>query len=74
MPGHEIIGEEEQSEIKKIFTDGNGVLFRHGFENKRKKSYKVYEFEKKFGLYFGSKFNLAVSSGTAALRVALAAL
>ena len=74
MPGHEIIGEEEQSEINKIFTEGSGVLFRHSFENKRNKSFKVLEFEKKFGLYFGSKYNLAVSSGTAALRVALASL
>ena len=73
MPGFEFINSKELDEIKKIFRNG-GVLFRHGFENIRKKSYKVLEFEKKFAKKFSSPYTLAVTSGTAALRVALASL
>ncbi len=74
MPGYEIIGQEEQFQLNEIFNKGNGVLFRHGFDNIRNNSYKVQDFEKAFAKYFKSNFTLAVSSGTAALRVALAAL
>ena len=72
MPGYELIGIEEKKEVNKIFKEG-GVLFRHGFDHLRK-SYKVLEFEKNFNSYMGSKYSLAVTSGTAALRVALASL
>lgn len=72
MPGYELIDKEEKKEINKIFQEG-GILFRHGFE-KLRKSYKVEEFEKKFSKYMNAKYALAVSSGTAALRVALASL
>ena len=70
MPGYELIDKEEERQVKSIFKNG-GVLFRHGFENLRNNSYKVQEFEKKFALEMKSKNALAVSSGTAALRVAL---
>ncbi len=73
MPGFEIINSSEQKEISTIFKKGKGVLFRHGFENLRNKSFKVEKFEKNFSNKFGSKYCLAVTSGTAALRVALAA-
>jgi len=74
MPGFELINKKDElREIKKIFNSG-GVLFRQGFENRRNKSYKVNEFENKFKKKFNTKFALAVSSGTAALRVALASL
>jgi len=73
MPGFEVIGKEELNEIIDIFDNG-GILFRHGFDQLRNNSYKVLEFEKNFSEYFKSKKALAVSSGTAALRVALAAL
>lgn len=72
MPGYELMGIEEKKEVNKIFKEG-GVLFRHGFDHLRK-SYKVLEFEKNFNNYMGSKYSLAVTSGTAALRVALASL
>ena len=72
MPGFEIIGKEEKRSIQNIFTKGSGILFRHGFEKLRKNSYQVQNFEKKFKEKFNSKYSLAVSSGTAALRVALA--
>ncbi len=74
MPGYELIGKEEQAEINKIFDEGSGVLFRHSFENIRKNSFKVKDFENKFAKKMGANYALAVSSGTAALRVALAVL
>ena len=74
MPGFETIDKTELNSIKKIFTNGGGVLFRHGFDALRSNSFQVNDFEKKFAKKFKSKYALAVSSGTAALRVALAAL
>lgn len=74
MPGFEVIGIEEKNSINKIFTKGGGVLFRHSFQNLRKNSYQVESFEKKFAKKFKANFSLAVTSGTAALRVALASI
>jgi 8-amino-3,8-dideoxy-alpha-D-manno-octulosonate transaminase len=73
MPGFEIIGKEEKLELNSIFKKGS-VLFRHGFDIKRKGSYKVKQFENNFKNKLGSKYSLAVTSGTSALRVALATL
>ena len=73
MPGFEVIGQEEQLEINEVFAKG-GILFRHGFENLRNKCFKVKEFESDFSKFLNTKNTLAVTSGTAALRVALAAL
>ncbi|MEN9286343.1 MAG: hypothetical protein RLZ29_1474 [Actinomycetota bacterium] len=73
MPGFEVIGAEEQAEINDIFARG-GVLFRHGFDALRNDCYKVREFESAFASYMKVPHALAVTSGTAALRVALAAL
>ena len=72
MPGFEIIDHKEKKELNKIFNNG-GVLFAHGFEKIRKNFY-VREFEKAFGRKFKSKYNLAVSSGTAAIKIGLKAL
>lgn len=74
MPGYEVIGEEERNELAKIFSHGGGILFRHGFEPLRQGSYMVQQFENDFSRFFGVQDALAVSSGTAALRVGLAAL
>tara|TARA_X000000368_G_C22999588_1_gene698329 strand:+ start:390 stop:1538 length:1149 start_codon:yes stop_codon:yes gene_type:complete len=74
MPGFETINQKELNQLKKIFTVGRGVLFRSGFDKLRGKSFQVSDFEKKFAKKFRSKYALAVSSGTAALRVALASL
>ena len=49
-------------------------FFRHGFENIRNNNYEVLNFEKKFSKYIGVRYALGVTSGTAALRVALAAI
>ena len=72
MPGFEIIDHKEKKELNKIFNNG-GVLFAHGFEKIRKNFY-VREFEKAFGRKLKSKYNLAVSSGTAAIKIGLKAL
>tara|TARA_Y100000748_G_C15478616_1_gene481853 strand:- start:321 stop:1466 length:1146 start_codon:yes stop_codon:yes gene_type:complete len=72
VPGFEIINQEEQREVDTVFRKGRGILFRHGFENLRNKSFKVEKFEKNFKDKFNLNFTLAVTSGTAALRVALA--
>ena len=73
MPGYEVIDQKEFEEVKKVFDKG-GILFRHGFDNMRSNSYKVKEFEEQFAQYFSVPHALAVTSGTAALRVALASL
>lgn len=68
-----MIGQEEFAEIKDVFNNG-GVLFRHGFDSIRNGTFKVKKFEDEFAKVMGSDHSLAVSSGTAALRIALAAL
>ncbi len=73
MPGYEVLGSEELEEVKDVFNSG-GVLFRHGFDEKRKGCYKVKAFESEFAKFLKCDYTLAVTSGTAALRVALAAL
>lgn len=73
MPGYELIGKEESDEVADIFANG-GVLFRHGFDNLRHGVYKVQAFERAFAERLEVPHALAVSSGTAAVRVALAAL
>jgi 8-amino-3,8-dideoxy-alpha-D-manno-octulosonate transaminase len=73
MPGYEVIGSEELAEVQDVFAQG-GVLFRHGFDGLRNNCYKVRQFEQEFANQMGVKYALAVTSGTAAIRVALAAL
>ncbi len=72
MPGFEIFGEEEKKEIMDVLD--TGVLFRYEFNEQRKGIFKVREFEEKFAKYCGSSQAQAVTSGTAALKVALTAL
>jgi 8-amino-3,8-dideoxy-alpha-D-manno-octulosonate transaminase len=67
------MGAEELAEVQSVFMQG-GVLFRHGFDALRGGCYKVKSFEQEFAKAMGTEFALAVTSGTAALRVALAAL
>lgn len=73
MPGFELIGKEELEQVTQVFENG-GVLFRQGFDQLRRGVYKVREFEAAFAQRMGVRDALAVTSGTAALRVALAAL
>lgn len=72
MPGFEWIDDKERAFVNRIFDEG-GVFFRHGFDNLRQ-TYFVKEFERSFKNYLGKGEATAVSSGTAALRTALAAL
>ncbi|MFZ5759410.1 MAG: DegT/DnrJ/EryC1/StrS family aminotransferase [Thermodesulfobacteriota bacterium] len=72
MPGFEVFGEEEKREIMEVLD--TGVLFRYEFPQQRKGIYKVRTFEERFAAYCGVKHAQAVTSGTAALKVALAAL
>lgn len=73
MPGYEVIGKEELNEVQDVFSNG-GILCRQGFENLRNGCTKVKDFEHEFAKNMGAKNALAVTSGTAALRVALASL
>jgi 8-amino-3,8-dideoxy-alpha-D-manno-octulosonate transaminase len=73
MPGFEVIDEKERQAVDRIFTHGNGILFAHGFDALREKFY-VREFETSFAKRMGAHYALAVSSGSAALVVALKAL
>ena len=67
FPDHPIIGKEEKKAVNDIFDEG-GVLFAHAFEKLRKK-FHIREFEKNSEKYFKVKHCLAVSSGTAALKI-----
>lgn len=73
MPGFEVIGEEERAAVNEVFDDG-GILFRHGFDTMRNGRYRVVEFERAFADWLGVEHALAVSSGTAAVKVGLFAL
>ncbi len=72
MPGYEIFGEEEKREVIDVLD--SGVLFRYEFIEQRKGIFKVRDFEEKFAKYTGALHGQAVTSGTAALKVALTAL
>lgn len=72
MPGFEWINKEELKAVNKVFKEG-GTLIAHGFDKLRKKYY-VRDFENYSNKYFKSKNCLAVSSGTAALKIALKSL
>ena len=72
MPGFEVIDKKEKAAVNQIFDEG-GVLFAHGFQKKRKK-YHVREFELDAKKKLGSKYAVAVTSGTSATLIALKAL
>ena len=72
MPGFEVFGEEEKQQVLEVFD--TGVLFRYEFGDQRKGVYKVREFEQAFANYTGAAHAQAVTSGTAALKVALVAM
>jgi 8-amino-3,8-dideoxy-alpha-D-manno-octulosonate transaminase len=72
VPGFEIFGAEEKQQVLEVLD--SGVLFRYEFAAQRKGVWKVLEFEKAFAAYTGATYAQAVTSGTAALKVALTAL
>lgn len=73
MPGYELINKKEYQECRDVLLKSK-TFFRMGFEKQRKNIYKVIQFEKNFAKIIKSKYCLAVTSGTAALRVALECL
>jgi len=73
MPGFELIGKEEFAEIEHLFKESK-ILFRHSFDHVRNNIYKVKEFEALFSERMNVPYSLAVTSGTSALRIALASL
>ena len=72
MPGFEVFGDKEKKEIMDVLE--TGVLFRYEFGEQRKGIYKVRTFEENFAMYTGAGYAQAVTSGTVALKVALAVL
>src|SRR5512136_2611163 len=72
MAGAELIGKEEIKEVMDVLE--TGVLMRYGFDKERKGIFKVREFEKDFATYCGARHALGVTSGSAALKVALTAM
>jgi 8-amino-3,8-dideoxy-alpha-D-manno-octulosonate transaminase len=70
MPGFELFGAEEQKEVQDVLD--NGVLMRYGFDPMRNGHYKALELEKDLANRMQTKYAQVVSSGTAALTVALA--
>ena len=72
MPGWEVVGEEEAAMVQSVFASG-GVLMAHGFTAQRTRFF-VREFEGQCREFFESPHCLAVSSGTAATKIALQCL
>lgn len=71
MPGFELFGTNERKEVNDVLE--NGVLMRYGFDAQRNGHWKAKELEIELQSAFKSKHAQLVSSGTAAISVALAA-
>ena len=74
MPGYEVFGQEECQAVIQWFATNNGVMMAHGFDGLRKGVFKVREFERAVAQIMQVPYAQAVSSGTAALVVALRAM
>ena len=74
MPGYEVIDHDERNAVLDVFDSSGGVLFAHGFDKPRNGKYRVREFEQKFAEKMNANYALAVSSGSAAVKIALSAL
>ena len=70
MPGFELFGDLERKQVNDVLD--NGVLMRYGFDGMRKGHWKAKELETALQNTFQSKHVQLVSSGTAAVSVALA--
>lgn len=71
MPGFELFSELERKEVNDVLD--NGVLMRYGFDGMRNGHWKAKELELELTKTFQTKYAQLVSSGTAAVSVALAA-
>ena len=70
MPGFELFGDSEREEVQKVLH--TGVLMRYGFDGMRDGHWKAVELEKALSNRMQTKYAQLVSSGTAALTVAMA--
>lgn len=70
MPGFELFSDLERKEVNDVLD--NGVLMRYGFDGMRNGHWKAKALESELEKTFGAKHVQLVSSGTAAVSVALA--
>jgi 8-amino-3,8-dideoxy-alpha-D-manno-octulosonate transaminase len=71
MPGFELFGDLERKQVNDVLD--NGVLMRYGFDGMRNGHWKAKELEKELKKTFQVNHVQLVSSGTAAVSIALAA-
>jgi 8-amino-3,8-dideoxy-alpha-D-manno-octulosonate transaminase len=71
MPGTELFGAEERKEINDVLE--TGMLFRYNHDAQRNGVWKAREFEAEVRKITGAKYAHAMSNGSAAIAVALAA-
>ncbi len=72
MPGFELFGPEERKQVNDVLD--TGILMRYGFDGARNGIWKAKELEAEICKTFGNSHTQLVSSGTAALTVAMSAL
>lgn len=72
MPGFELFGAQERKEVNDVLE--TGILMRYGFDGPRKGVWKAKELEQEICKTFSAGHAQLVSSGTAALTIAMAAL
>ena len=70
MPGFELFGSAEQKEVHDVLE--SGILMRYGFDSMRNNHWKAKELETELETQMQVKHAQLVSSGTAAVSVALA--
>jgi 8-amino-3,8-dideoxy-alpha-D-manno-octulosonate transaminase len=72
MPGFELFGPEERKEVNDVLE--TGIMMRYGFDGPRKGIWKAKELETAISEKLSCGYTQLVSSGTAALTTAFAAL
>lgn len=72
MPGFELFGPEEHKEVNDVLE--TGIMMRYGFDGPRKGIWKAKELETTISEKLGCGYTQLLSSGTAALTTAFAAL
>ena len=72
MPGFELFGDKERKEVQDVLD--SGVLMRYGFDGMRNGHWKAKELEAALANRMQTQHVHLVSSGTAALTVALASI
>ena len=70
MPGFELFGDAERKEVNDVLQ--RGVLMRYGFDGMRQGHWKAKELETELQKQFEVNHVQVVSSGTAAVSMALA--